>query len=224
MAATDMTSPDLAFADVAEIVADWTKAMEGVTPGPYQVVEGRFPWRLPATESPPRAEKSGEHVERQICTIAHHPQTKAPWQVVCCADGVGDGASVHFVRIEKADADWFARCSPDRIAALLTTLQQVLRERDEARAQRAAANNEWRKDYNALAARAEAADAEIARKDAALALADDLIRRAEEELRLIRMKDCDRIYDTTLRLGFGLWPGKRDAALTVKETTWKMNW
>lgn len=33
--------------------------------------------------------------------------------------------------------------------------------------------------------------------------ASALIRRADEELRLIRMKDCDALYDITLRMELG---------------------
>lgn len=32
----------------------------------------------------------------------------------------------------------------------------------------------------------------------------DALKRAREELRLIRMKDCDRVYDVTLRLAMDL--------------------
>jgi hypothetical protein len=48
----------------------------------------------------------------------------------------------------------------------------------------------------------------------ALALARDTLDEAEEELRMIRMKDSAAVYNTTLRsLGFGLARQKIDAAL-----------
>lgn len=88
-------------ADVADIVAEWQKAMEHVTPGPWRVYDG-CSWRRIGTA----------HGRHDDCAVVY--PYKAP-------DGHPDlGASRG--NDTQANLEWLARCSPDRINALLATL------------------------------------------------------------------------------------------------------
>lgn len=107
-------------ADTAARAREILDGLEGVTPGKWQVIETRHPWRLkPKPEWGRPEEKTGEHTERQIATVWHHPQSHAPWQIVCHASGIGVDKAVHFVHIEENDAAHIARCSPDNLRPIL---------------------------------------------------------------------------------------------------------
>jgi hypothetical protein len=117
---------------VEKLTAELRAGLDGVTPGAWQVIDQRHPWRLePCPEWGRPDEATGEHIERQIATTWHHPQSHAPWQVVCSAIGVGLDKPVSFVHIEEADAAHIARCSPDNILALLDAFDTLRDEKEK---------------------------------------------------------------------------------------------
>jgi hypothetical protein len=127
-----------------DIVERLRKAVDGVTPGPWQVLSQEHPWTLPANPGLERPEeKHGNHTERRVYTVAHHPQLKGPYPIIEIGIGITNesGQSVHMVSISAENAAYIALCSPDNIGALLDTISRLtadnevlLKERDEARA------------------------------------------------------------------------------------------
>ena len=84
--------------DVEKLRADLRAGLEGVTPGPWRVVQ---------------------NLGREIVSTRWHPAFKSPLEVVALDEALNLGA---YVYIEREDADHIARCSPDNIAALLDDL------------------------------------------------------------------------------------------------------
>lgn len=104
-----MTAP----LDTAGLVAEWRKAMEGVTPGDW-VRQTEVEW-----------EDDREQPEVYICSDA----TVCDYTVVAT---MGRAESIPADR-KQADAAWIARCSPAGVSALLDALEAMGRELAEAR-------------------------------------------------------------------------------------------
>lgn len=126
------------------ILDEIEKGLDGVTPGPWQVVVNEHPWHVPQRSYDDEIfeAQDGAHVERRIFTTWEHPQAHAPFPVVNISTGIGTkpGESVHMVWLEEADAAHIARQSPgnwrtilDYIASLNATVASLTAERDEAR-------------------------------------------------------------------------------------------
>lgn len=134
-----MTTAQTEARAIDALAEEMRAGLDGVTPGPWQVIVTEHPWtlaervllghHLPA--------KSGNHIERRIFTTWDHPQAHAPDMVVNGAHGVGieSDAPVHFVSIGEADAAHIARCSPDNIRALLDDRATLTQENAELRAE-----------------------------------------------------------------------------------------
>lgn len=83
---------------IAQLIAEWRKAMKGVTPGEWLQVENVV-----------GSKKHG--------TIAYSPVRYS-----------SDPNYTHTEASAKTDAAWIARCSPVGIASLLTTIEDQARE------------------------------------------------------------------------------------------------
>lgn len=113
----------MAETPIDRIERELREGLEKVTPGPWQVIVDEHPWVLPAKpEWDQPDEKHGNHIERRIATVAHHPQLHGPWPVVTSGTGVGVDKPVQFIMIDEADAHHIARCDPDTIRLLLDEL------------------------------------------------------------------------------------------------------
>lgn len=112
--------------------------LEGVTPGPWQVIEQKHEWSLPARammghDIPAQA---GEHLERRIFTTWEDGQLKSPFPVVNSSIGIGKVGepSVQMVWMDPAVADHIARCDPDTMRSILTDYLRLRRPSAEQRA------------------------------------------------------------------------------------------
>jgi len=177
---------------------------EAATPGPWQVVTYRTPFSITRHDG---TTCSGEHVGRDIATVRHHPQSHAPYPIVTLGIGVTQETPVHFVFIRPEDADYLAAVSPEVVLALLdenaairARLAAAEQERDVAlRLAVLGATESCRREvlcavaYSLMAehktaeARAEKAEAEVARLREALAA---IVARSENgELGTSRTRD-----------------------------------
>lgn len=121
-------------ASIDALVAEIRAGLDGVTEGPWEVIEERHPWMLPAEPQRGRlADKNGEHIERRIFTTWQDAQLKSGIPVVNLSVGLGaePRQPIHMVHMESADAAHIARMSPDNITLILDAL-----EASEARATR----------------------------------------------------------------------------------------
>jgi len=100
------------MAEVNDVVAEWTAAMEGVTPGEWASLH----------HAPDDYYTFGHGFEaRQVDTA---PADKYHWPVRICTSPGGVSQPQ-----PSRDADWIARCSPSGIRSLLDLLaQQAARE------------------------------------------------------------------------------------------------
>lgn len=120
--------------DISELIAEMEAGLEGVTPGPWQVISEIHPWKLPARPEWGRLDaKNGLHTERRIYTAQHHPQLKGPYPIVEIGFGITTepGKSVPMLSIIEENATHIARCSPDNIAAIIAgyrEMEALLRE------------------------------------------------------------------------------------------------
>lgn len=104
--------------------------LEGVTPGPWEVIEEEHEWSLPerAMMGHDMPAQSGEHLELRIFTAWEHPQAKSPWPVVNSSVGIGKAGepSIQMVWMEPAVAAHIARCDPDTMRQIITLAKQAL--------------------------------------------------------------------------------------------------
>jgi len=109
---TDQKDTTVSTDRLAEMLA----GLEGVTPGPWQVIEEKHEWSLPerAMMGHEMPATSGEHLERRIFTTWEHGQLKSPFPVVNSSVGIGKVGepSIQMVWMEPAVADHIARCDP----------------------------------------------------------------------------------------------------------------
>lgn len=132
---------DLTEQQVREILA----GVDGVTPGPWQVVQTKHPWFMSAQKVLGTAlpERTGSHLERRIFTTWEHGQLKAPFPVVNSSHGVGDkdGPPVQMVSMSAEVAAHIARLDPQTVSALCTMALDSLFRRAADAAVRDAARN-----------------------------------------------------------------------------------
>jgi hypothetical protein len=101
--------------DIAGLLSEWRKAMDGVTPGPWN--PSRFGMQVLTGDS-----------WATVCTFHDKNGGDGKWNDHRLASWEdGRGAS-----LETSNADWVARCSPSGISALLDALSEATRQRDEA--------------------------------------------------------------------------------------------
>jgi len=99
-------TPEAQAGAPADVGAEWRKAMEGVTPGPWN--PSRFGMQVLTGDS-----------WSTVCTFHNNNGKDGKWndhRLASWEDGRG-------ATLETSNADWVARCSPAGISGLLDTLQ-----------------------------------------------------------------------------------------------------
>jgi len=195
--------------------ADLRTLAEAATPGPWQVDITRHPYSMVRLDG---SFAEGEHVERWIQTVRIDPQAKAPYPIVVRSAGIAHPGEppITMVHIRPEDADYLAAVSPEVVLALLDTIDSlraslaaVEKERDAAlRLAVLGATESCRREvlcavaYRLMAehktaeARAEKAEAEVARLREALAA---IVARSETgELGTSRTRDMAHLARAAL--------------------------
>lgn len=188
---------------------------EAATPGPWQVDITRHPYSMVRLDG---SFAEGEHVERWIQTVRIDPQAKAPHPIVVRSVGIAHPGEppIPMVHIRPEDADYLAAVSPEVVLALLdenaairARLAAAEQERDVAlRLAVLGATESCRREvlcavaYRLMAehktaeARAEKAEAEVARLREALAA---IVARSETgELGTSRTRDMAHLARAAL--------------------------
>lgn len=175
------------------------------------VPKSDFPRRTPMTDTP---KPTLSDAERKLVAEALAMLPAGPWTVASSnsfrringPDGK-DGGVLHAYTqrsdghpdLSMSEQSLWALCRMvNAMPGLLTALEEA-----EGRAITGKDGVSWVRrsdrdeDVQALTARAEKAEQQAAERG-------EIIRRAQEELRLIRSKDTNAVYDTTLRLDMSL--------------------